>query len=298
MHLIPQNIKDRIFNIFLYFIMINVIIVTLYPFWNCLVGSLNEGFDYIKGGVYFFPRKFTLENYKIVLRDDVIMSSYRVTILRTIIGTATHVIFTAVFAYAYSRKILKGKTFYMIFCLITMYFGGGLIPQYILYKQLNILNTFWVYIIPGLLSFWHVIILQAFFRGIPDSLSESAMMDGANEYVICWKIIMPLAKPVLAAIALFTGVGHWNSYMDSMMFTTSKSLQTVQVYLMRIIKTQEMATQMANEAGQDILDGGGKVNAVTIQLATMMVTTIPIIFIYPFMQKYFVKGMMVGAIKG
>jgi putative aldouronate transport system permease protein len=272
---------------------------TLFPFWTCLVGSFNEGFDYIKGGVYFWPRVFSLDNYRVVFMDKTILSSYKITVLRTAIGVSTHLLFTSVFAYAYSRKILKGKRLFMVFGLITMYFNGGLIPRYILYRELGLLDNFWVYILPNMLGFFHVIIMQAFFRTIPDAISESAMMDGANEYRIYWSLILPLSKPVLAAIALFSGVFHWNSYFDSMVFTTSQDLQTIQVYLMKIIRSQNFAAEMAaNATANTLVSSQEKLNSETIQLATMMATTVPILLMYPLLQKYFVKGVMIGSIKG
>ncbi len=290
-----QRLKDKIVDILIYAFMVVIIFLTLYPFWYCFVGSFNEGLDYMKGGVYFLPRKFTIGNYMTVFADNTILNSFKVTIARTVIGTISHVLFCSVFAYAYSRKILKWKKFFMVTGLIPMYFGGGLIPTYILYRQLGLLNNFLVYIIPGLFSFYHVIIMQAFFRGIPDSLAESAMMDGASEYRIYWSILLPLSTPVLAAIALFTGVGHWNSYFDSMVFTTSRSLQTVQVYLMKIVRSQQAAQNMV-DATQDEFER--VITPETVKLATMMTVTLPIIFIYPFLQRYFVKGMMIGSLKG
>lgn len=273
--------------------------VTIFPFWTCLVGSFNEGFDYIKGGVYFWPRVFSLDNYRVVFMDKTILGAYKVTVLRTALGVSSHLLFTSIFAYAYSRKILKGKKFFMVFGLITMYFNGGLIPRYILYKELGLLDTFWVYILPNMFGFFHVIIMQAFFRTIPDGVCESAMMDGANEYRIYWSLILPLSKPVLAAVALFSGVFHWNSYFDSMVFTTSQDLQTIQVYLMKIIRSQNFAAEMASNAtASKLVSSQEKLNSETIQLATMMATTVPILVMYPLLQKYFVKGVMVGSIKG
>ena len=289
---------DRIFDLIVYTFMFLISFITLYPFWSCLVGSLNEGLDFIKGGVFFYPRKFTLENYVQVLRDKRIISAYGVTVSRTIITTISHLLFTSIFAYAYSRRILKGKRLYMVFCLIPMYFGGGLIPVYILYKQLNLLNNFTVYVIPALLSFWNAIILRTFFKDNSiDAITECAMVDGANEYMIYWKIVMPLAKPILAAIALFVGVGQWNSYYDTMMFTTVKELKTIQVFLMDVIREQQRAASMVSEAVKDDL-GKSIINIETIKRATMMVATLPILILYPFLQKYFVKGVMIGSLKG
>jgi putative aldouronate transport system permease protein len=296
---IKSNLKYKWFDYLNVGGMAVLIFITLFPFWTILVGSFNEGFDYIKGGVYFWPRKFSLDNYRVVFMDKTILGAYKITILRTVIGVTSHLFFTSIFAYAYSRKNLKWKKLYMIIGLITMYFNGGLIPKYILYKELHLLDNFWVYILPNMFGFFHVIIMQAFFRTIPDAISESAMMDGANEYRIYWSLILPLAKPVLAAVALFSGVFHWNSYFDSMVFTTSKDLQTIQVYLMKIIRSQNFAAEMASNATvNSLISNQEKLNSATIQLATMIATTVPILVLYPFLQKYFVKGIMIGSIKG
>ena len=290
-----DNYKDRLIDFSIYLVLAVVAFVTVFPFWYCLVGSLNEGIDYYKGGVFFWPRKFTLANYTLVLKDRTILTAYFITSLRTVVGTVTSVLFTSVFAYAYSRTILKGKKLYMTLCMIPMFFGGGLIPTFILYKNLNLIDRFWVYILPGLLSFWNVIIMQANFRGIPDGLIESATIDGACEYRIYRSIIMPLSKAVLAAIALFTAVKHWNAYFDSMVFTKSAWLQTIQVYLIKLIRSREIAAQMALDSTLNLEDQS---TSETIQLATMMVVTLPILVVYPFIQKYFVKGMLIGSIKG
>ncbi len=294
--LYKKTLNDRIFNTANTLLMLLVIFITLYPFWHTLVGSFNEGIDYMRGGVHFWPRKFSTENYRIVFINESIINSYMVTLLRTITGIITHLLVTSVFAYAFSRKILMGKRIYAIICLIPMFFSGGLIPTYLLYKSLGLLDNFLVYIIPGMFSFWNVLIFQAFFRGIPDSIIESAKIDGAGEYRIYVTLILPLSKPVLAAIALFVGVFHWNSFFDSMMFTSSEGLQTIQLFLMKIIRTKEAAATML----ESVSSGSEyrKTTSTTIQLATMMVTTAPIIALYPFLQKYFVKGIMIGSIKG
>lgn len=288
---------DKVFDYTNVIIMILVIFITLYPFWYALVGSLNIGSDYMAGGVNFWPRKFTLENYKIVLANKAILQAFLVTVSRTVIGTLTSVIFTAIFAYGYSRKNLMGRNVYAVIAMITMYFSGGLIPYYFLIKNLHLLNSFWVYIIPSLLSFWNVLIIQSFFREIPESIMESARMDGAGEYEIFFRLIIPLSKPVLATIVLFNGVGHWNSFFDSMLFTNKESLQTLQLMLMKIIRNSDQASAMVQNAAAPSITNL-KTTSVTIQLATMMVATVPILILYPFLQKYFVTGLTIGAVKG
>lgn len=279
-------------------IMLLVLIITITPFWISLVGSFNEGLDYSRGGVYFFIRKFTLANYQAAFLDKSIITAFGITIARTFIGVVTHILFTLTVAYAMSRKELKYKNIYMIFFLITMFIGGSIIPTYLLYKQLHLINSFLVYIIPGLFSVWNMIIFISFIKGLPTSIIESARIDGANEYQILFKLVFPLSKAAMAAIALFTGVGQWNAYFDSMMFTTSEHLQTIQYFLMRIITQYNIAAGIGASASGNIPQHAIKVSPETIKLATMMVTIGPIILLYPFLQKYFIKGVFIGSIKG
>lgn len=291
------RLGDRLFDIINIFIMLLVIFITIYPFWYTIVGSLNQGSDYLRGGVNFFPRKFTLNNYIAVFKNKDIGQAFFISISRTILGTLSSVIFTAIFAYGFSRKYLMLKNIYIIIAVIPMYFGGGLIPGYLLIKNLGLIDSFLVYIIPGLFSFWNVIIIQAFFKEIHESILESARIDGASEYRIFFRLVIPLSMPVLATITLFNGVGHWNSYFDSMLYTNSSSLQTIQLLLMKIIRSQDGAISVAAKAGVD-LGGKDKTASITVQLATMIAATVPILILYPFLQRYFVSGMTIGSIKG
>lgn len=288
---------DKIFDYVNILGMLIVIFLTLYPFWFTVVGSFNIGSDYMAGGVNFWPRKFTLENYIVVFRNKQIVNAFVITVLRTFIGTATSVLFTAIFAYGFSRKNLMGRNLYAVIAMITMYFGGGLIPGYMLIKNLHLIDNFLVYIIPCIFSFWNVLIIQSFFREIPESMIESAKIDGAGDYRIFFRLIIPLSMPVLATITLFNGVGHWNSYFDSMLFTNKQSLQTIQVVIMKIIRNRDIAVSMATKSGLNTAKLE-KTSSVTIQLATMIVATVPILILYPFLQRYFVAGMTIGSIKG
>lgn len=295
------NIKsktDRVFDVFITIIMVIVMVVTLAPFWFSIIGSFNEGLDYSRGGVYLWPREFTWSNYKAVFVDTSIYQAYFVTVSRTLLGTLGSVLFTAIAAYAMSRKYLKFKGIYMVIMLITMFFSGGLIPTYLLYRDLHLLDTFWVYIIPSLFSVWNMIIMMSFFRGIPETLIESTKIDGAGEYRIFFQLIIPLSKPVLAAIALFNGVGHWNTYFDSMMFTNSPDLQTIQLFLMKIVTNSDFARSVGGAAASYMPEVAKQISPETLKLAMMIATSLPIIIVYPFLQKYFVKGVLIGSIKG
>jgi putative aldouronate transport system permease protein len=223
-----------------------------------------------------------------------VLQSFKVTIGKTIIGTFCNVLFTAIVAYPLSKKNLLGRKYYMAFGTVTMFFSGGLIPTFILFKYLHLLNNFLVYIIPATFNFFNLLIFINFFKEIPSAIEESARIDGANDLTIFRKIILPLSKPVLATIALFCGVGQWNDYFGGLMFMTNRTdLEPIQTYLYRLV-AQVQSSQMANISVQIQTSN---TTSTSIKLAAMVITTLPICCVYPFLQKYFVKGMLVGAVK-
>ena len=286
---------DRLFNIFNIIIMTCLIILTLYPFWYSVIGSFNDGLDYARGGVFLWTREFTWSNYEALFSDTALVKAFMVTLSRTVIGTVSHIIFTALFAYAFSRRNLKFRNFYSTLGLMSMYLSGGLIPYFILINALGLYNNFLVFIIPSLFSFWNVILFRSYFAELPEALIESAKIDGAGK--IFFRIIMPLSKPVLAAVALFTAVGHWNSYYDAMVFTQGDSLQTVQLYILKLIKSTDAALLLANMSGS-IGAAQSTVTTSTLQLAAMVAASLPVVIVYPFVQKFFIKGMLIGSVKG
>ncbi|WP_242985400.1 carbohydrate ABC transporter permease [Vallitalea okinawensis] len=291
-----QSTGSKIFDIVNIIFMLLICFIMLYPVWYVLILSFNEGSDAMMGGIYWWVREFTLDNYKIVLSNNDIFKAFIVTVARTVIGTTTHVLFTAMIAYSLSKRDLVGRKIWLTMGIITMFFSGGLIPTFILFKNMNLLDSFWVYIIPTMFSFYDLIIFQSFFRGIPDSLEEAATIDGAGYFYIFRRIILPLSKPVLATIALFCGVWHWNDYFMGVIYITKNvDLQPIQTYLYRIV-----AESASNQAMANMPDGVQKATTTSgsIKLATMVVTTLPIVLVYPFLQKYFVKGMLLGSVKG
>lgn len=290
--------KIELFDVVDVLLILLMMLTMLFPFWYSVVGSFNDGTDYLRGGVYLWPRVFTTYNYKAVFRDKTILHCFVITALKAVIGTVTSLFVTSLAAYALCRPQLKGKRFYIPYMMVTMYFGGGLIPYFIVIKDLGLYDNFLVYIIPGLFSVWNMIIIRSFFAELPDNLIEAARIDGAGEYRIFFQIVLPLSKPVLAAIALFSLVGHWNSYFDSMMYTSSASLQTIQLFLQRIITDAGSAKGLATQAVLQLPDSARRVTPQTIKLAAMVVTALPIILVYPFLQKYFVSGVMIGSLKG
>lgn len=290
--------KIELFDIINAILMIFMMFVMIFPLWYSIVGSFNEGQDYVRGGVYFWPREWTTANYNAVFRDPNIINSFIVTAAKSVVGTFSALLVTSLAAYALSRHQLKRRNFYMGFMMLTMYFGGGLIPYFILINDLNLYDSFWVYVIPGLFSVWNMIIIRSFFVELQQSLIDSAKIDGAGEYRIFFQIVMPLSKAVLATITLFSLVGHWNSFFDSMMYTSSAELQTIQLFLKKIITDAGAAQGVANQAARQIPEAAQKITPQTIKLAAMVVTALPIICVYPFLQKYFVKGVMIGSVKG
>mgnify|MGYP005788939009 FL=1 len=269
-------------------------ILILYPVWYIVVLSFNEGADAMLGGIYFWPRKFTLQNYRAVFQENAIVQSFLVTIARTVLGTATSVFFTAMVSFAYSKARLIGRNFYLTMGTVTLIFNGGLIPTFLLIRDLHLYDSFWVYIIPSLFGFYNCIIFMSFFRTLPPALEESAMIDGANEFQQFIKIILPLSKPILATIALFTAVGHWNDYFTGVIYIQNPDLIPIQTYLYRIVA--EAGSVKIQTDVQGLQERANSTQA--LKLATMVVTTLPIVCVYPFLQKYFVKGVMIGAVKG
>jgi putative aldouronate transport system permease protein len=292
MNAFARSPSEKLFDATNIIIMVLLSFVTLYPFYNILISSLNDPIDAARGGITFLPRIFSIDNYKVVFQDDVIFSAFIVTVSRTVIGTATAVIFTAAFAYGISKSNLLGRSFIIAMTILTMYFGGGLIPYYLLIaKYLHLKNNFLVYIFPNLFSAFNAMIMLTFFKGIPQEMEESAKMDGANELKIFLRLIIPVSKPVLATIALYNGVFHWNSWFDAMLFGGSH-LKTLQQILIQIINSNSNVSITAGNLGFK------QVTAESVKLATMVITTLPIVFSYPFLQKYFVKGIMIGSVKG
>ncbi|HEY4391350.1 MAG TPA: carbohydrate ABC transporter permease [Paenibacillus sp.] len=286
---------EALFDIINNIIMLCICFITLYPIWYVLVNAFNEGTDAMRGGIYWWPRVFSLGNFKAVFDSPGIMQAMWITVAKTAIGTVLHVFFTAMVAYAFSRKGLIGGKFYMFMGTVTLFFAGGLIPSFLLIKDLQLLDNFLVYIIPAMFSFFDLIIFMTFFREIPEGLEEAARIDGANDWSIFLRIVLPVSMPVIATIALFHGVFQWNDYFTGMIYINNTDLQPIQTYLFRVV-AQSSSTQMMVAA-----QGSGMTRSVTsqsIKLATMVVTTLPIVFVYPFLQRYFVKGMMIGSIKG
>ena len=276
-----------------YVFLILLCISTIYPFLFLLSLSLSPG-DVALTQIHIFPSKITLDNYVKVLNNDFIAYGFINTLLRTLIGTLLTVAATVFTAYPLSKKNFPNRSFWTAFIVFTMFFSGGLIPSYLLVKNLGLMNSVWALIIPGLVHTFQMIIARNFFMSLPESLEESAKIDGANEIRILFSIVIPLSMPIIATLCLWTAVGHWNAWFDSMIYISDTHKQVLQVVLRRIIVEGTQDMMDLNSLGDENLVA----NPETIKATTVMVATLPIIMVYPFVQKYFVKGMMIGSLKG
>ena len=299
-----RSLSENIFQIFLVLFFLVFSVTVLYPFLNILAISLNDGQDAALGGITIFPRKFTLINYLIVFSSNDILRAFIFSVIMTVTKTTVLLFFTSAGAYALMKKNLVFKSTIVTIFLIPSFISGGMIPYYLVIRNLHLMNNFLVYIIPALFDFYSAIIMRVFFQSnIPESLLESAYLDGASDFSVYFRIILPLSKPVLAAMALFMGVGAWNDWGTTMFYcSTTKSLWTLQFLLQRLVIASQAAMQLAQSAARNRLSADKQVQNLvtpqTITYATLMVATIPIVVIYPFLQKYFVSGLMLGSIKG
>lgn len=285
---------DRIFIVCNTVFMILFVIITLYPVLNTLAVSFNDGTDALRGGIYLWPRKWTLKNYTTVLQKNNLVTGAYISVLRTIVGTVLALASNAILAFIVSRKKFLFKKQLSFFWVVTMYVNGGLIPTFLLYKNLGMTNSFSVYVIPGMISAFNMLVIRTYMNGIPDSLEESAQLDGAGYGTIFLKIISPLCKPVYATVALFVAVGQWNSWFDAMLYNRLESkLTTLQYELMKLLSSvTNQGTSM-----EAMKNSGGNVTPTSVRAAATILTMLPIICLYPFLQRYFVTGMTLGGVK-
>lgn len=296
-------ISNIIFDIIIAITLAFVVIVTVYPFWNTIAISFNDGLDSIKGGIKLIPRKWTLQNYTVLFETDYIFKAGLVSISRTILQTVLSVFCTSMLAYALSRKEFIIKKPLTTIIVISMYVNAGLIPSYMLMKNLHLINNYMVYIIPSMVDIFNFILVRTYINGLPDSFVESARIDGASEFKIFISIIMPLIVPSIAMICLFVAVGAWNSWFDTYLYNSGrKELHSLQYVLMSFLQASQSQSKSASDAGAAALAAAGgavaaQVTPIAIRSSITMVATLPILFVYPFVQKYFVVGMTIGGVK-
>lgn len=290
---------DKLFDWFNYTFLILFGASTLYLFYYIFVLSLNDGLDAIRGGIYLWPREFTLENYRTALSNPNIANSFRISGIRTAVGTLLSVLLTCMAAYALLRKDLPGRKAIIFYCFFTTLFTGGLIPIYMLYKQLGLLNSIWIYILPGMYSFFNLLVVRTYFENLPPSLSESAKIDGAGELRIFMQIYMPLSLPVVATIALFVAVAHWNDWVTGAFFVNDPKLIPAATLLQKIMAETAFEANSMQQNMNTSLTAGSAANTTpeSLRMAFVIIVTLPVVCVYPFLQKYFVKGVMLGSIK-
>ncbi|MEK4007672.1 carbohydrate ABC transporter permease [Paenibacillus sp. FSL M7-0896] len=290
---------DRIFDICNVIFMICLMIVTMYPFVNMIAVSFNDANDAVRGGIYLWPREWTFNNYKYIFGESEIYHATLISLLRTVIGTAVSVFCTAMLAFTVSRQEFVLRKFVTLFFVITMYFSGGLIPGYLLIRNLGMTDSFWVYIVPGVIGVFNMIIIRSFIEGLPEGILESARIDGAGEFTTFIRVVLPLTIPAMATVSLFVAVGQWNSWFDVFLYNSSNiKLSTLQYELMKILQTTNTsATAGAVDAYQSA-ENAVRVTPTSLRATMTIIASVPILVVYPFLQRYFVQGMTVGGVKG
>jgi putative aldouronate transport system permease protein len=274
-------------------------VLTLFPFVNVLATSMSGSRAISSGEVFLWPKDITFASFSNLIQDGQLLNAMKNTLLITVVGTALNIMATIIAAYPLSRKRLKGRTFILMIITFTMLFGGGLIPNYILIKTLGIMNSYWALWLPGLLSTYNFFVMKTFFENLPAELEESAAIDGANDLVIIWRIILPLSLPIIAALTLFYAVGWWNSYMNVLMYITSSGKLSLMVKLLQMIDTTSQNLLNANATnGGEGATMQAMVSPEGIRAAAIIISVTPILCVYPFLQKYFVKGVLIGSLKG
>jgi len=293
--------QDVVFPFINGLILCVLVFITLYPVINTVAVSFNDGIDAVRGGIGLWPRKFSVEAYKSLLTDKLTYNAFGISVARTVITTILNLFFTSMLAFALSRKEYVFGKFITLVMVLTMYVNAGLIPNFLLIsKTLKLSKSFWVYIVPTMFSCFNMIVIRTYINGLPEALTESARIDGANDLRIFWQIIFPLCTPVLATVALFVAVGSWNQWFDTQLYNGSKKMLHTLQYLLKMKLATSMNTTNAANTSVDALmhSGAAKATPVTVRCAITVVSALPIMIVYPFLQRYFVTGMVLGGVKG
>lgn len=291
-----QSKGDKLVEIVIYVCLSLTLLVVLYPLVFVISASLSDPGQIMKGNVWLWPVDLTIDSYTKVFHNKNIMSGYMNTIMYTVVGTVINLFLTTMISYPLSRKDFAGRNIITGFMVFTMFFSGGMIPTYLLVRDLGMLNTIWALVIPGAVSVWNVVIMRTFFQSsIPHEIQESAQMDGCTNIQILLRIVLPLSMPILAVMTLFYSVGHWNAFFNALIYLTDRSKFPLQLFLREILIQQEM-TDMVQVQDETLVRHMMQVEG--LKYAVVVVANLPILMLYPFLQKYFVKGVMVGALKG
>lgn len=292
-----ESRKTRVFYGINYALITLVVLTMVVPLINIIATSFSGERAVLSGEVFLWPVDFTTETYKQVFFNSPLMRGMRNTLTVTFVGTALNMVMTLCAAYPLSKPRLQGRTFFLLMITLTMILNAGIVPNFLLVKDLGLMNSFWAIWLPGVISTYNMIVMKTFLQSLPPSLEESAMIDGANDMTVLIRIILPLSLPSLATITLFYAVGHWNSYFNVMLYISKSNLKTLQLVLRDLINNSSVTDMLLN-ASRDSSDFQVRVTQESIKAASIVIATLPIMCVYPFLQKYFVKGVMIGSVKG
>lgn len=292
MTITDKSLGSRLFDALLIAFMLLLVFVTLYPFYHILIVSLSNGNAVLRGEVKFWPVQFTLEAYELVFQDSAIPQALRNSVTYTIVGTAINLIMTALCAYPLARPRFSGRTFFTWMVTLTMFFSGGMIPLYLLIIQLGMIDKIWAIVLPTAINPWNMFIMRTFFQSIHEAIYEAALLDGASEWQILWRIVLPLSMPIFATLLLFYAVAQWNDFFNALIYLNDRAKFPIQLFLRNVViaGTFQQTAELAGGSEFAVIEQ-------TLKYATIMVSTIPILLVYPFVQRYFVKGVTIGAIK-
>lgn len=286
--------KSRTFDVVVIIMFAALALLTLYPFYNVIILSFSNTESVAKHIPYLLPFALDLTGYKTIIQDSDFINSLLVSLFVTIAGTAVNMVLSVIAAYVLSRKYLDGRNMIMSVIVFTMLFGGGLVPTYMVIKDMVLINKVWAMILPTAINTYYLIIMKNYFLGLPDGLFEAAKLDGAGEWTMLWKVAFPLSKPIMATFTLFYAVDRWNEWYNALLYINKKALSPLQIYLRDILTS--LNSQLSTQA-QQMMGSTQKVSTSAVQMATIVITALPIMLVYPYLQKYFVNGVMVGGIK-
>lgn len=299
---IRETKEDKIVNWVVRILLFIVLIIVLYPLIYIVSASFSDPTMVNSGQMWLFPKGFTLDGYRLILENDDIWRGYANTILYTTLGVSINLLLTIPAAYALSREDLVGRKWITAFLLFTMFFGGGLVPTYLLVKNLGLIDTIWAMVLPGAASVWNIIMTRTYFQtAIPKELEEAAVIDGCTTMQLFTKVVMPLSLPIVAVMTLFYGVGHWNEYFSALIYLNNDEMYPLQMVLRQILVVQEMSTQTSDPEAvirQAQMSNYQADMSAILRYSVIIVSTLPMMILYPFVQKFFVKGIMVGSLKG
>lgn len=286
--------KSRTFDVVVIIMFAALALLTLYPFYNVIILSFSNTESVAKHIPYLLPFALDLTGYKTIIQDSDFINSLLVSLFVTIVGTAVNMVLSVIAAYVLSRKYLDGRNMIMSVIVFTMLFGGGLVPTYMVIKDMGLINKVWAMILPTAINTYYLIIMKNYFLGLPAGLFEAAKLDGAGEWTMLWKVAFPLSKPIMATFTLFYAVDRWNEWYNALLYINKKALSPLQIYLRDILTS--LNSQLSTQA-QQMMGSTQKVSTSAVQMATIVITALPIMLVYPYLQKYFVNGVMVGGIK-